>query len=92
MNPVKQIGRYQFPLLSVIAIRRRTGWRVRLLYWLIERFDLLYEPNAYDVLLSNGARIEFTEAEKEQYDTELEWHSLTLEWLGAARGMGLRMG
>ena len=92
MSPVKQIGRYQFPLLSVIAIRRRRGWRLRLIKWLVEKLNLLYEPNAYDVLLSNGARIEFTEAEKEQYDTELEWHSLTLEWLGAARGMGLRMG
>lgn len=92
MNPVKQIGRYQFPLLSVIAIRRRRGWRLWLINWLVEKLDLEHESDAYDVMLSNGQVLRFTEAEKEQYDTEREWHELTLEWLGAARGMGLRMG
>lgn len=90
MNPVKQIGRYQLPLLSVTAIRRRTGWRVWLINWLIEKFDLLYEPDIYDVILNNGRVICFTGAEKDQYDTALEWHAVTLQWYGAARGQGLR--
>lgn len=90
MNPVKTIGRYQLPLLSVIAIRRRRGWRPWLINWLIERFNLEYQPNVYDVLLSNGHTLRFTEAEKEQYDTAIEWHALTCEWYGAARGLGLR--
>lgn len=90
MNPVKTIGRYQLPLLSVIAIRRRTGWRLRLINWLIERFNLMYEPDVYDALLSNGMALQFTEAEKAQYDEALEWHALTCEWYGAARGLGLR--
>lgn len=90
MNPVKRIGRYQLHLLSVIAIRRRSGWRVRLINWLIDKFDLTFEPDAYDVLLSNGHALRFTESEKEQYDEAMEWHALTLQWYGAARGLGLR--
>lgn len=90
MNPVKRIGRHQLPLFSVVAIRRRTGWRVWLVNWLIEKFNLAYQPNVYDVLLSNGHTIQFTEAEKRQYDEQLGWHAVTLEWYGAARGLGLR--
>jgi hypothetical protein len=90
MNPISEIGRYQLPLLSVVAIRRRRSWRLWLINWLIEKFDLLYEPDAYDVLLNNGHTIRFTQAEKEKYDTDLGWHALTLQWLGAAKGLGLR--
>jgi hypothetical protein len=90
MNPVKQIGRYQLPLLSIVAVRRRRGWRLWLTNWLIEKFDLLHEPNVYDVLLSTGHTIRFTQAEKEQYDTDMEWHGLTLQVYGMFKGLGGR--
>jgi hypothetical protein len=90
MNPVQQIGRYSLPLLSVVAIRRRRGWRLWLIKRFVERFNLLYEPNVYDVLLNNGHTLRFTETEKEKYGEALEWHSITMQWYGAARGVGLR--
>lgn len=85
MNPVYEIGRYQLPLLSVIAIRQRrfNGWR-KILLWL-----RLSRPG-YDVLLNNGDKIHFTEEEKQKYDEAMEWHDITLQWYGSARGLGLR--
>jgi hypothetical protein len=50
----------------------------------------MYEPDVYDVFLSNGQVIRFTEAEREEYDTQIDWHAVTLEWYGAAKGLGLR--
>lgn len=90
MNPICNIGRYDLPLGSIVAIRRRSGWRAWFINWLIEKFDLVYQPDVYDVLLSNGEKIQFTETEKAQYDETIQWHALTLEWYGAARGLGLR--
>lgn len=90
MNPVQQIGRYQLPLLSVVAIRRRSGLKLRFLVWLIEKLNLDHELDLYDVLLSNGHRLRFTQDEKEEYNTAMEWHAVTLQVYGSARGLGLR--
>lgn len=85
MNPIQQIGRYDLPLGSVLAIRKRRfdGWR-KIFLWL-----KLSQPG-YDALLNNGDRVHFTEEEKAEYNNAMEWHAVTLEWYGAARGMGLR--
>lgn len=82
MNFTQRIGRYMLPLASVVAIKERniSGWR-KLLFW---------RKPGYDALLSNGHTIHFTEEEKARYDEALGWHAVTLEWYGAARGMGLR--
>jgi hypothetical protein len=82
MNPTKKIGRYLLPIGSVAAIEERntSGWR-RLLLW---------RKPGYNALLNNGRVIHFTEAEKAEYENAIEWHVVTLEWYGAAKGMGLR--
>lgn len=82
MNPVYRIGRYMLPILSVVAIAERntSGWR-RLLFW---------RKPGYDALLNNGRAVHFTTEEKAQYDEAIEWHSITLDWYGSARGLGLR--
>ena len=78
----KNVGRYTLPLGSVQAMKERntSGWR-RLLFW---------RKPGYDVILNNGQRIHFTAIEKAEYDRSIDWHAVTLEWYGAARGMGLR--
>lgn len=85
MNPICEIGRYNLPLGSVTAIRKRQfdGWRKILL-------RLRLAQPGYDAILNNGQIIHFTEEEKEKYDTAIEWHSIVVQWYGAARGMGLR--
>lgn len=80
MNPVKQIGRYQLPILNVVGIAERTGWRVK--------FRL--RKSGYDVLLTNGHTIHFTEAEKQQYDEAIEDHAVISQVYGMCRGVGLR--
>lgn len=82
MNPVRQIGRYKLPILNVAAIKGRDkrGWR-RYAFWRVP---------GYDVLLTNGSRIHFTEEEKEAYDKALDEHELVLQIYGACRGAGLR--
>lgn len=77
MNPVKQIGRYQLPILNVVAISKRTGWRG----WL--------KPG-YDATLVNGHKIHFTEEEKRRLDEERELHETVMQVYGMARGLGLR--
>jgi len=77
MNPMKQIGRYMLPLLNVVAINHRTGWRA----WF---------RSGYDVLLINGHKIHFTEAEKQQYDTALKEHELVMQVWGMCKSAGLR--
>jgi len=83
VNPIKQIGRYELPILNVVAIRARnkTGWR-RYAFWL---------RSGYDALLNNGSSLHFTAEEKAQYDKEIEQHELVLQIYGACRGMGLRV-
>lgn len=77
MNPVKQIGRYQLPILNVVAIARRTGWRG----WL---------RSGYDATLINGHVIHLTEEEKQQLDHAREEHDITMQVWGMAKGLGLR--
>jgi hypothetical protein len=77
MNPVKQIGRYQLPILNVAAISKRTGLRSR------------FKPG-YDVTLINGHVIHFTEEEKAQLDQERERHETVMQIYGMAKGLGLR--
>ena len=78
----KKIGRYTLPIGCVEAMQERdtSGWR-RLLFW---------RKPGYDVILVNGQRVHFTPEEKAEYDEALDWNLVTLEWYGAARGMGLR--
>ncbi len=80
MNPVREIGRYQLPILNVFGIRRREGWLVRL---------RLKRPG-YDAILTNGHVIHLTEEEKQQLDTAREEHDLVMQVYGMARGLGLR--
>lgn len=77
MNPVKQIGRYQLPILNIIGIAKRTGWRG----W--------FKPG-YDATLINGHVIHFTEEEKQQLDQAREEHEMVMQIYGMARGLGLR--
>lgn len=77
MNPTKQIGRYILPILNITAIGRRTGWRG----W--------FKPG-YDALLTNGYKIHFTEAEKQQYDEAIEEHALIMQVWGMCKSAGLR--
>lgn len=84
VNPIKEIGRYQLPILNVIAIRARpmlAGWRKYVFFW---------RAPGFDVLLADGHRIHFTQEEKEIYDKEIETHETVLQFYGAARGAGLR--
>jgi len=80
MNPVRQIGRYQLPILNVFGIRRREGWLVRL---------KLRKPG-YDAILTNGHVLHFTEEEKQQLDQAREEHEMVMQIYGMARGLGLR--
>jgi len=82
MNLIQKIGRYMLPIGSVSVIEKRNtlGWR-RFLFW---------RKPGYDAILNSGRTIHFTEAEKTEYEDAVEWHAVTLEWYGAARGMGLR--
>lgn len=86
MNPIKKIGRYEIPILSVIAIRKRNreGWR-RYAFWLRSFWN-----DGYDVTLTSGCKLHFTHEEKAAFDREIEHFNLVLQVYGAARGMGLR--
>ena len=77
MDLVKQIGRYSLPLLSVVIIKQRSGWRA----WL---------KKGYDVTLNTGRTIHFTEEEKQQYEQALEKHHMVRELFGMCRSLGLR--
>jgi hypothetical protein len=77
MNPRKRIGRYELPILDVIAIERRTGWRA----WL---------KKGYSALLSNGRRIHFTEEEKKQFEAAIELHNKVIVVHGMCKSLGLR--
>lgn len=77
MNPVKQIGRYQLPILNIVAISKRIGWRGAL-------------RSGYDATLINGHVIHLTEEEKRQLDEEREKHENVMQVYGMAKGLGLR--
>lgn len=101
MNPVKQIGRYQLPILNVLAIKRRSGAKAfftSLWFWLVE---LKYRPSleelriwphpGYDVILNNGVRLHFTVEEREQYDKAISTHEGVMKIYGMARTLGARI-
>lgn len=72
MNPIKQIGRYQLPILNVVVVMKRD------------------DGDGYDVSLTNGASIRFTEEEKIEYDKAIEAHSGVMKVYGMAKALGLR--
>jgi hypothetical protein len=82
-TPMNQhIGRYVLPLGSIIAIqeRNKSGWR-KLLFW---------RRSGYDATLTNGRTIHLTTEEKAKYEELSEWHAVTMQWYGMAKGLGLR--
>ena len=66
MNPVKTIGRYQFPIGSVVMIEKRAGIKA------------LFSPG-YNVLLASGVVLRMTEAEKQELDEARGLHQKVLE-------------
>jgi len=99
MNPVKQIGRYQLPILNVVSITRREGIGLalsqgicRIVDLINQRFklNLAWRVNACDVELINGRHIKFTDLEKQQYDEAMELHGTAMQVYGMCRGLGLR--
>ena len=71
MNLIKQIGRYQLPLNSIVVI-------------------VDCKDGGYDVQLTNGNTIHFTEEEKAAYDAALNEHAKVLQVYGMAKALGLR--
>lgn len=69
MNPVKKIGRYHFPIGSVLMVRKRTG---------IKGFFL----PGYDVTLTAGITFRLNSREKAMLDEEMKLHADTLTVLG----------
>ena len=77
MNPVKQIGRYEIPILSVAVIKKRYGFWSKV--W-----------PGYDVIMTNGAKLRFTETEKQEYDQACEEHAIVMQVWGMCKSAGLR--
>ena len=69
MNPVRQIGRYQIPIASVVIIAKRTGWRG------------FFFPG-YDCLLANGLQLRLNEQEKQELDEARGNHQKVMEVWG----------
>lgn len=101
MNVVHRIGRYDLPVLSVVAVQRRTGLKAffsslwltisMFIVSLTEGIDFEgWQSPGYDVLLNDGHKIHFIEEEKRQYDEIKDWHSVALNWYSACVGAGLR--
>ncbi len=74
MNPVKQIGRYEIPIASVVMVEKKTGFLARL------------RPG-YKVLLASGVIIHLTNQEKEELDAARMLHGQTMEVLHIVAGM-----
>jgi len=77
MNPVKQIGRYEIPILSVITVKQRTGLLSKI--W-----------PGYDVTLTNGKTLRFTEEEKQALDQARAEHEMVMQVYGMCLSAGLR--
>jgi hypothetical protein len=77
MNTTKRIGRYMLPILSVVAIKQRSGLRACL-------------KKGYDVILYNGHRIHFTEEEKQQYEQAIKKHNQVKMLFGMCLSSGLK--
>lgn len=69
MNPVKIIGRYEFPIGSVVMVEKRTGWKG------------FFKPG-YNVVLASGTVLYMNETEKAELDHARGIHSQTMEVLG----------
>lgn len=48
------------------------------------------DGSGYDVLLTNGATIDFTPEEKQIYDDALKTHEQVMQVYGMCKGLGLR--
>jgi hypothetical protein len=68
-NPIKQIGRYQIPIGSVLAVQKRTGL-------------LGFIWPGYDVWLAGGVRLRLTAAEKAELDEARGLHEQVLAVMG----------
>jgi hypothetical protein len=106
MNPVKRIGRYQLPILNVVAIQEREGVKAALTLLKLSLVAITYrifgyspdenwkaefpESPGYDATLINGHVIHLTEEEKQQLDQERETHEKVMQVYGMAKGLGLR--
>src|SRR5262249_28796417 len=98
MNPVKEIGRHQLPILNVASITRREGIGLalsqgvsRIVDLINDRFkkNIAWRVNAYDVALINGRQIKFTDLEKQTYDEELAFHEEVMRVWGMCKSAGL---
>lgn len=85
MNPVKRIGRYQLPLLNVVAIQERQFTRLGNILF---RLGIL--RGGYDVTLTNGHTVHFTPEEKRLYDEAMEEHAIVMQVWGMCKSAGLR--
>lgn len=106
MNPVKRIGRYQLPILNVVAIQERQGIKAILTLLRLSLVAIIYrifgyspdeywkagfpESPGYDATLINGHTIHLTEEEKGQLDQAREEHETIMQVYGMAKGLGLR--
>lgn len=53
-------------------------------------FKAREDGGGYDVLLTNGATIDFTTEEKRIYDDALKTHEQVMQVYGMCKGLGLR--
>lgn len=101
MNPIKQIGRYQIPILSVIAIKQRSGTKVwvtslclflvMLIVALVRRQPRPAWPDpGYEVMLATGRVVRFTAEEKRLLDEALDEHDTIMHVYGICQSAGLR--
>lgn len=74
MNPVKKIGRYEFPIGNVVMVTKRSG---------IKGF---FKPG-YDVLLASGIILHMTELEKQELDNARGLHEEVIKGLGIVATM-----
>jgi hypothetical protein len=74
MSPIKQIGRYEIPIGSVLVVEKRTG------FW-----GALFP--SYNVTLAGGVVIRLNEAEKAELDEARGFHSKVMEVWGIISDM-----
>ena len=74
MNPVRRIGRYEFPIGNVVMVTKRSG---------IKSF---FKPG-YDVLLASGIILHMTELEKQELDNARGLHEEVIKGLGIVATM-----
>lgn len=74
MNPVKQIGRYEIPIASVVMVEKKTGFRA----W--------FKPG-YKILLASGIVIHLTNREKEELDAARMLHDEVMQVMHIVAGL-----